>query len=153
MNTCINSCEFTREPYPVPDTNGRSLYPFSDQKGAKTLPGLWGGTTGNPSSKYKRRHCCVTLWQAKCSNIRLILYVVLYYEFNYAFNIQLIFHIQSVIQYSTFHSTFNYSFYMQFLIHPFNYLIQQFQQFIQHSTLIFKTFNYPFNIQLFIQLF
>ena len=41
MNTCINSCEFTREPYPVPNTNGRSLYPFSDQKGAKPLPGLW----------------------------------------------------------------------------------------------------------------
>ena len=67
-------------------------------------------------------------------SIRLIFYVVLYYVFNYAFNIQLIFNIQRVIQYSTSHSTFNYSFYIQFLIHPFNYL--------------FNNFNHLFNIQL-----
>ena len=36
---------------------------------------------------------------------------------------------------------------------PIQLSIQQFQPFIQHSTLIFKTFNYSFNIQLFIQLF
>ena len=60
INTCINSCEFTREPYPVPDLNGRSLYTFSDQKGPKTLPGLWGGTAGSPSSKYEHRQCCLT---------------------------------------------------------------------------------------------
>ena len=47
------------------------------------------------------------MWQY---SIRLILYAVLYYVFNYAFNIQLIFNTQRVIQYSTSHSTFNYSF-------------------------------------------
>ena len=52
----------------------------------------------------------------------------------YAFNIQLVFNIQYVIQYSTSHSRFNYSFYIQFLIHPFNYL--------------FNNFNHLFNIQL-----
>ena len=26
-----------RKPYPMPDQNGRSLYPFSDQNSAKTL--------------------------------------------------------------------------------------------------------------------
>ena len=79
----------------------------------------------------------------------------MYYVFNYSFNIQLIFNIQRVIQYSTSHSTFNYSFYIQFLIHPIQLSIQQFQPFIQLSTLIFKTFNYSFNIQFYfnIQLF
>ena len=68
----------------------------------------------------------------------------MYYVFNYAFNIQLIFNIQRVIQYSTLHSTF-----MQLFI-LYSIPIQQFQPFIQHSTLIFKTFNYSFKIQLFI---
>ena len=27
-----------REPYPIPDQNGQSVYPFSDLKGPKTLP-------------------------------------------------------------------------------------------------------------------
>ena len=71
-------------------------------------------------------------------SIRLIFYVVLYYVdyyvFDYAFNTQLIFNIQRVILYSTSHSTFNCSFYIQFLIHPFNYL--------------FNNFNHLFNIQL-----
>ena len=26
------------EPYPIPDQNGQRVYPFSDQKGPKTLP-------------------------------------------------------------------------------------------------------------------
>ena len=60
--------------------------------------------------------------QMKQYLIRLILYVDLYYVFNYAFNIQLIFNIQRVIQYSTSHSTFNYSFYIQFLFNNFNHL-------------------------------
>ena len=34
---------------------------------------------------------------------------------------------------------------------PIQLSIQQFQPFIPHSTLIFKTFKYSFNIQLFIQ--
>ena len=62
--------------------------------------------------------------------------------FNYAFNIQLIFNIQRIIQYSTSHSTFNYSFYIQFLFRPFNNLFNNFNQLFN-----FKTFNYSFNIQ------
>ena len=38
MNTFIFSYEFSPEPYPVPYPNGQSLYPFSDQNGARTLP-------------------------------------------------------------------------------------------------------------------
>ena len=38
MNTFIFSYEFSPEPYPVPYLNGQSLYPFSDQNGARTLP-------------------------------------------------------------------------------------------------------------------
>ena len=34
----IFSYEFSPEPYPVPYPNGQSLYPFSDQNGARTLP-------------------------------------------------------------------------------------------------------------------
>ena len=30
--------KFPRKPYPIPDENGQSEYPFSDQKGAKSLP-------------------------------------------------------------------------------------------------------------------
>ena len=29
---------FPRKPHPIPDQNGQSVYPFSDQKGPKTLP-------------------------------------------------------------------------------------------------------------------
>ena len=29
--------QFPRKRYPIPDKNGQNLYPFSDQKGAKTL--------------------------------------------------------------------------------------------------------------------
>ena len=29
---------FPRKPNPIPDQNGQSLHPFSDQKGPKTLP-------------------------------------------------------------------------------------------------------------------
>ena len=32
-----------RKPYPIPDQIGQNLYPFSDQKGAKTLPKEGGG--------------------------------------------------------------------------------------------------------------
>ena len=89
----------------------------------------------------------------------------MYYVFNYAFNIQLIFNIQHAIEYSTSHSTFNYSFYIQFLFYPFNYLLNNFNhlfniqlKFLKHSTTGIHstfnfnwTFNYSFNIQLFIQ--
>ena len=73
--------------------------------------------------------------------IRLILYVVLNYVFNYVFNIQLIFNIQRVIQYST---SINIHLFILYSIlnSPIQLSIQQFQPFIQHSTLIFKTFNY-----------
>ena len=57
MNTCINSCEFTREPYPVPDPNGS--IPVFRPKERKNLT-LLGGTKGSPSSKYEHRQCCVT---------------------------------------------------------------------------------------------
>ena len=63
------------------------------------------------------------------------------------------------IQHSTSYSIFNFAFNVQLFIlysipySPIQLSIQQFQPFIQHSTLIFKTFNYSFNIQLFIQLF
>ena len=62
--------------------------------------------------------------------------------FNYAFNIQLIFNIQRVIQYSTSHSTFNYSFYIQFLFRPFNNLFNSstIYSILKHST-IHSTFN------------
>ena len=33
-----------RKPYPIPDQNGQSVYPFSDQNCAKTLPDGGGGT-------------------------------------------------------------------------------------------------------------
>ena len=29
---------FARKPYPIPDQNGQSVYPFSDQNRSKTLP-------------------------------------------------------------------------------------------------------------------
>ena len=38
MNTFIHYYKFPREPYLISHPNGQSLYPFSDQKGAKTLP-------------------------------------------------------------------------------------------------------------------
>ena len=38
MNTFMHSYKFPREPYRIPDPNGQSLYPFSDQDGARTLP-------------------------------------------------------------------------------------------------------------------
>ena len=62
--------------------------------------------------------------------------------FNYAFNIQLIFNIQRVLQYSTSHSTFNYSFYIQFLFRPFNNLFNNstIYSILKHST-IHSTFN------------
>ena len=30
--------QFFEKPYPIPDQNGQSVYPFSNQNGAKTLP-------------------------------------------------------------------------------------------------------------------
>ena len=30
--------EFSRKPYPIPDETKKSLYPFSDQNAAKTIP-------------------------------------------------------------------------------------------------------------------
>ena len=38
MNTFIHYYKFPREPYLISHPNGQSLYPFSDQKGGKTLP-------------------------------------------------------------------------------------------------------------------
>ena len=64
-----------------------------------------------------------------CSTMRLIFN--LYSTFNALFNIQL------RIQHSTIHYIFN-----SFFTHSIQAVsIEQFQPFIQHSTLIFKTFN------------
>ena len=38
MNAFIHSFELPREPYPIPDPNGQTLYPFSYQNGAKPHP-------------------------------------------------------------------------------------------------------------------
>ena len=39
MNTLIyTDPKFPRKPYPIPDQNALSAHPFSDKKGAKTLP-------------------------------------------------------------------------------------------------------------------
>ena len=60
MNKFIHSYEFPPEPNPIPDPNGQSLYPCSEQTGAKTLPfgaahtyiyGLYKGATSPPGSK------------------------------------------------------------------------------------------------------
>ena len=40
----VQSGQFTRKPYPIPDQNRESLYPFSDQNAAKPGPTFWGGT-------------------------------------------------------------------------------------------------------------
>ena len=37
INTFIHSV-VPPKPFPIPDQNGQSLYPFSDKNGAKTLP-------------------------------------------------------------------------------------------------------------------
>ena len=38
INTFIQSVVPSRKPYLIPDQNRQSVYPFSDQNGAKTLP-------------------------------------------------------------------------------------------------------------------
>ena len=48
-------------------------------------------------------------WQAKCSNIQLpILYSILYFLFNYEFDIQLLFNFRRVVLYSTRYLIFSY---------------------------------------------
>ena len=87
--------------------------------------------------------------------------VAIFNSFNFissfVFCIQLCVQYSTCIQHSTRYSIFNFPFNIQLFIlysilhSPIQLSIQQFQLFIQHSTLIFKTFNYSFNIQLFIQ--
>ena len=38
MNTFIDSRSSLENSYPIPDQNGRSLYPFSVRNGTETLP-------------------------------------------------------------------------------------------------------------------
>ena len=38
----IQSCSSLKKPFPIPEQNGQSVFPFSDQNGTKTLPD-WGG--------------------------------------------------------------------------------------------------------------
>ena len=38
INTFIHSRSSLKKPYPIPVQNGQSVYPFSDQNGAKILP-------------------------------------------------------------------------------------------------------------------
>ena len=87
--------------------------------------------------------------------------VAIFNSFNFissfVFCIQLCVQYSTCIQHSTRYSIFNFPFNIQLFIlysilhSPIQLSIQQFQLFIQHSTLIIKTFNYSFNIQLFIQ--
>ena len=39
----IQSCSSLKKPFPIPEQNGQSVFPFSDQNGAKTLPDGGGG--------------------------------------------------------------------------------------------------------------
>ena len=87
--------------------------------------------------------------------------VAIFNSFNFissfVFCIQLCVQYSTCIQHSTRYSIFNFPFNIQLFIlysilhSPIQLPVQQFQLFIQHSTLIIKTFNYSFNIQLFIQ--
>ena len=87
--------------------------------------------------------------------------VAIFNSFNFissfVFCIQLCVQYSTCIQHSTRYSIFNFPFNIQLVIlysilhSPIQLSVQQFQLFIQHSTLIIKTFNYSFNIQLFIQ--
>ena len=87
--------------------------------------------------------------------------VAIFNSFNFissfVFCIQLCVQYSTCIQHSTRYSIFNFPFNIQLFIlysilhSPIQLSVQQFQLFIQHSTLIIKTFNYSFNIQLFIQ--
>ena len=38
IETTVTFVHFPRKPYLIPGQNGQSLYPFSDQKGAKIIP-------------------------------------------------------------------------------------------------------------------
>ena len=40
----IQSCSSLKKPFPIPEQNGQSVFPFSDQNGAKTLPDGGGST-------------------------------------------------------------------------------------------------------------
>ena len=43
----IQSCSSLKKPFPIPEQNGQSVFPFSDQNGTKTLSdGGWGGGGG-----------------------------------------------------------------------------------------------------------
>ena len=44
----IQSCSSLKKPFPIPEQNGQSVFPFSDQNGTKTLPdgGRGGGGAG-----------------------------------------------------------------------------------------------------------
>ena len=87
--------------------------------------------------------------------------VAIFNSFNFissfVFCIQLCVQYSTCIQHSTRYSIFNFPFNIQLFIlysilhSPIQLSVQQFQLFIQHSTLIFKTFNCSFNIQLFFQ--
>ena len=78
--------------------------------------------------------------------------VAIFNSFNFissfVFCIQLCVQYSTCIQHSTRYSMFNFPFNIQLFIlysilhSPIQLSIQQFQPFIQHSTLIFKTFNY-----------
>ena len=39
----IQSYISLKKPFPIPEQNGQSVFPFSDQNGAKTLPDGGGG--------------------------------------------------------------------------------------------------------------
>ena len=49
----IQSCSSLKKPFPIPDQNGQSVFPFSDQNSAKTLPDGGGGEGAHTYSLYK----------------------------------------------------------------------------------------------------
>ena len=101
----------------------------------------------------------LTLWLCGEKLRALAIFNSFNFIFSFVLCVQLCVQYSTCIQHSTRYSIFNFPFNIQlFILYSIPYLpiqlsIQQFQPFIQHSTLIFKTFNYSFNIQLFIQLF
>ena len=53
---------FPRKPSPIPDQNGQSVYPFSNQNGAKTLPDGTANTAQNYTRTHTRWHKPDTFW-------------------------------------------------------------------------------------------
>ena len=103
------------------------------------------------------RRLCLTVRHAEYGKPNVAIFNSFNFISSFVFCIQLCVQYSTCIQHSTRYSIFNFPFNIQLFIlysilhSPIQLSVQQFQLFIQHSTLIIKTFNYSFNIQLFIQ--